>query len=108
MPANLLGDFGGGSTYLVMGVLAALVAVRSGGPGQVVDAAIVDGVASLSGFVHGLRGAGAWPGSRGENLLDGGAPVLRRLRLRRKAVSWPSARSSRSSTPSWSGCPASR
>ncbi len=74
VPVNLLGDFGGGSTYLVMGVLAALVAVRSGGPGQVVDAAIVDGVASLSGFVHGLRGAGAWPGSRGENLLDGGAP----------------------------------
>ena len=74
VPANLLGDFGGGSTFLVMGVLAALVAVRSGGPGQVVDAAIVDGVASLTGFVHGLRGAGAWTGARGENLLDGGAP----------------------------------
>ncbi len=74
VPANLLGDFGGGSTFLVMGVLAALVAVRSGGPGQVVDAAIVDGVASLTGFLHGLRGAGAWSGGRGENLLDGGAP----------------------------------
>ena len=74
VPANLLGDFGGGSTFLVMGVLAALVAVRSGGPGQVVDAAIVDGVASLTGFLHGLRGAGAWAGGRGENLLDGGAP----------------------------------
>ena len=74
VPANLLGDFGGGGTYLVVGVLAALLAVRSGAPGQVVDAAVVDGVASLSGFVHGLRGAGAWPGGRGENLLDGGAP----------------------------------
>ena len=74
VPANLLGDFAGGSTFLVMGVLAALVAVRSGAPGQVVDAAIVDGVASLTGFVHGLRGAGAWSGGRGENLLDGGAP----------------------------------
>lgn len=74
IPANLLGDFAGGSTYLVMGVLAALLAVKGGSPGQVVDAAIVDGVASLTGFVHGLRGAGVWPGGRGENLLDGGAP----------------------------------
>ncbi len=74
IPANLLGDLAGGSTYLVMGVLAALLAVKGGAPGQVVDAAIVDGVASLTGFVHGLRGAGAWPGGRGENLLDGGAP----------------------------------
>jgi alpha-methylacyl-CoA racemase len=74
IPLNLLGDFGGGSTYLVIGVLAALWAVRSGAPGQVVDAAIVDGAANLLAMTHGMLAAGAWADERGVNLLDGGAP----------------------------------
>jgi len=74
IPLNLLGDFGGGSTYLVIGVLAALWAVRAGAPGQVVDAAIVDGAAHLLAMTHGMLAAGAWADERGVNLLDGGAP----------------------------------
>src|SRR6202042_930050 len=76
IPLNLLGDFGGGSTYLVIGVLAALWAVRAGAPGQVVDVAIVDGAAHLLAMTHGLLAAGAWADERGVNLLDGGAPVF--------------------------------
>jgi alpha-methylacyl-CoA racemase len=73
-PANLLGDYAGGSLYLVAGVLAALHHAREHGSGQVVDAAVVDGTAHLTAMVHGMRAAGAWPGPRGTNLLDGGAP----------------------------------
>ncbi|MDT0306544.1 CaiB/BaiF CoA-transferase family protein [Streptomyces sp. DSM 44917] len=72
--ANLLGDYAGGSLYLVVGVLAALHHARSAGRGQVVDAAIVDGAAHLSTFIHGLLAAGAWQDRREANLLDGGAP----------------------------------
>jgi alpha-methylacyl-CoA racemase len=74
IPLNLLGDFGGGGTYLVIGILAALWAVRHGAPGQVVDAAIVDGTAHLLALTHGLLAAGGWTDERGVNLLDGGAP----------------------------------
>lgn len=73
-PQNLLGDFGGGSTYLVIGVLAALVEARSSGCGQVVDAAIVDGTTHLAAMLSGLVAGGAWRGERGTNLLDSGAP----------------------------------
>ena len=73
-PMNLLGDFGGGGMMLAFGVLAALLAVRNGQPGQVVDAAIVDGVAALTTAVYGLRGIGLWGDDRGANLLDGAAP----------------------------------
>ena len=74
IPLNLLGDFGGGSMYLAMGVLAAVIAARVSGQGQVVDAAIVDGTQSLMALHHALTAMGRWPGGRGENLLDGGAP----------------------------------
>jgi alpha-methylacyl-CoA racemase len=74
IPLNLLGDFGGGGAYLVIGVLAALWAVRRGAPGQVVDAAIVDGTAHLLALTHGLLAAGGWTDERGVNVLDGGAP----------------------------------
>jgi alpha-methylacyl-CoA racemase len=74
IPINLLGDFGGGGTYLVIGVLAALLAVRNGAPGQVVDAAIVDGTAHLLAMTHGMLASGGWADERGVNLLDGGAP----------------------------------
>ena len=73
-PLNLLADFGGGALYLVVGVLAALVERQQSGLGQVVDAAMVDGVAHLSTFIRALFAAGAWTDRRGENLLDTGAP----------------------------------
>ncbi|RPK55545.1 E-cinnamoyl-CoA:R-phenyllactate CoA transferase [Streptomyces sp. ADI96-02] len=75
VPANLLGDYAGGSLYLVVGVLAALQHARTpGGAGQVVDAAIVDGAAHLSTMIHGMLAAGGWQDRRGANLLDGGCP----------------------------------
>ncbi|MET7271922.1 CaiB/BaiF CoA-transferase family protein [Streptomyces flaveolus] len=74
VPANLLGDYAGGSLYLVVGILAALHHARATGAGQVVDAAIVDGAAHLSAMIHGMLGAGAWQDRRGTNLFDGGAP----------------------------------
>ncbi|MFI9759396.1 CaiB/BaiF CoA transferase family protein [Streptomyces sp. NPDC051963] len=74
VPANLLGDYAGGSLYLVVGVLAALHHARLTGTGQVVDAAIVDGTAHLSAMIHGMLAAGGWQDRRGANLLDGGCP----------------------------------
>src|SRR4029453_7452732 len=74
IPLNLLGDFGGGALYLVGGVLAALQQAGRTGRGQVVDAAIVDGVTHLATQVTGLLAAGIWRDARGVNLLDGGAP----------------------------------
>ena len=73
-PTNLLGDFGGGSTYLVIGVLAALLESRASGQGQVVDAAIVDGTAHLSAMFAGMLASGFARERRAANLLDGGAP----------------------------------
>ncbi|WP_055524539.1 CaiB/BaiF CoA transferase family protein [Streptomyces graminilatus] len=74
VPANLLGDYAGGSLYLVVGVLAALHHARATGTGQVVDAAIVDGAAHLATMIHGMLAAGGWQDRRGANLLDGGCP----------------------------------
>ena len=73
-PTNLLGDFGGGSTYLVIGVLAALLEARVSGQGQVVDAAIVDGTAHLSAMYASMLASGFAQERRAANLLDGGAP----------------------------------
>ena len=73
-PANLVGDFGGGSTYLVIGVLAALLEARLSGSGQVVDAAIVDGTAHLNAMTSGFLASGGFQERRGANLLDGGVP----------------------------------
>ncbi|CDR05387.1 CaiB/BaiF CoA transferase family protein [Streptomyces iranensis] len=73
-PVNLLGDYAGGSLYLAIGLLAALHHARAGGPGQVVDAAIVDGTAHLTAVTHGMMAAGGWRDQRGTNLLDGGCP----------------------------------
>jgi alpha-methylacyl-CoA racemase len=73
-PTNLLGDFGGGSTYLVIGVLAALLEARAGGRGQVVDAAIVDGTAHVSAMFASMLASGFARERRAANLLDGGAP----------------------------------
>jgi alpha-methylacyl-CoA racemase len=81
-PLNLVGDYGGGSLYLALGVLSALVERASSGRGQVVDAAMVDGAASLMSLFYELKAIGMWPGPRGENLLDGGAPFYRTYRTR--------------------------
>ena len=73
-PGNLLGDFGGGSTYLVIGVLAALLEARTSGQGQVVDAAIVDGTAHLNAMAWTFAALGATTDQRRSGLLDGGTP----------------------------------
>jgi alpha-methylacyl-CoA racemase len=73
-PANLVGDFGGGSTYLVIGLLAALLEARASGAGQVVDAAIVDGAAHLNTMTSAFLASGGYEERRGANLLDGGVP----------------------------------
>ncbi|MFF2847361.1 CaiB/BaiF CoA transferase family protein [Streptomyces sp. NPDC058001] len=73
-PLNLVGDFGGGSMLVVVGVLTALWERSRSGAGQVVDAAMVDGVALLSQMTLAVRGMGVWSDERGANLLDGAAP----------------------------------
>ncbi len=72
-PLNLVGDFGGGGMYLAFGMVCALLEAQSSGRGQVVDAAMVDGAASLMTLFFGMAGAGLWSGERGTNLLDTGA-----------------------------------
>jgi alpha-methylacyl-CoA racemase len=73
-PLNLVGDFGGGALYLAFGVVCGLVEARRSGRGQVVDAAMVDGAASLMSMFYGMRASGLWQDERGTNLLDSGAP----------------------------------
>lgn len=72
-PLNLLGDFGGGAMFLALGLVSGVWESSRSGRGQVVDAAIVDGTASLLSMLMGMQSAGEWPGGRGQNLLDGGA-----------------------------------
>ena len=76
-PLNLLGDFGAGGMLLAFGVVSALLHARTTGEGQVVDAAIVDGVASTTAMLQSMVASGLWPGPRGTNLFDGGAPFYR-------------------------------
>jgi len=73
-PLNLVGDYGGGSLYLALGIVAALLEARGSGQGQVVDAAMVDGSASLMTQFFALKALGQWTDKRADNLLDGGAP----------------------------------
>ncbi|WP_433533077.1 CaiB/BaiF CoA transferase family protein [Micromonospora sp. CA-263727] len=79
-PLNLAGDFGGGSLFLVVGILAALVERARSGLGQVVDGAMVDGVSVLAQHVLEMKAQGAWAYGRAQNLLDGGAPFYRTYR----------------------------
>ena len=79
-PLNLVGDMGGGGTFLVIGILAALLERQKSGLGQVIDAAILDGTVSQLAMILGLRGSGLWAKPRGENLLDGGLPFYRTYR----------------------------
>lgn len=72
-PLNLVGDFGGGALYLALGIVAGILEAQKSGRGQVVDVAMVDGVASLMTAIYGMHGAGIWTNERGTNVLDTGA-----------------------------------
>lgn len=72
-PLNLVGDFGGGALYLAFGLCAGIISARTTGTGQVVDAAMVDGAASLMTAIYGMYAAGGWALERGTNILDSGA-----------------------------------
>jgi alpha-methylacyl-CoA racemase len=73
-PLNLVGDFGGGGMLLGFGVVCALIEAQRSGKGQVVDAAMVDGAATLMSAIYGFRAQGTWKDERGVNILDTGAP----------------------------------
>jgi alpha-methylacyl-CoA racemase len=73
-PLNLVGDFGGGAMYLAFGMVCALLEAKSSGKGQVVDAAMIDGAASLMTMMYGMHAAGLWTDDRGSNRLDSGTP----------------------------------
>ncbi|OBI44613.1 carnitine dehydratase [Mycobacterium kyorinense] len=73
-PLNLVGDFGGGSMFLLVGILSALWERQTSGKGQVVDAAMIDGSSVLVQMMWGMRASGVWSDERGTNMLDGGAP----------------------------------
>ncbi len=72
-PLNLVGDYGGGTLYLVTGLLAAIISARATGKGQVIDAAMVDGALSLMTPVYAMKAGGRLPGPRGHNQLDSGS-----------------------------------
>ncbi|APH71370.1 CaiB/BaiF CoA transferase family protein [Aquibium oceanicum] len=73
-PLNLVADYGGGTMFLISGVLAALFERSRSGKGQVVDAAMVDGAATLGSLPYAMLAAGLWRDRRGSNLLDSGTP----------------------------------
>lgn len=72
-PANMIGDFAGGGMLLALGVISALYERAQSGKGEVVDAAMVDGSALFTAFMHGMHNVGLWNAPRGQNPLDGGA-----------------------------------
>lgn len=87
-PLALIGDFGGGGTFLAIGVLAAVLEARTSGKGQVIDAAMVDGVSSMLSFTYGLHAAGWWKDEPESNLFDGGAHMYANYETRDgKAIS---------------------
>ena len=70
-PLNLIGDFGGGGMLLALGICAALVNVKNGGKGQVIDAAMTEGTAQLMSMIYGMKASGFWTDQQQSNLLDG-------------------------------------
>lgn len=76
-PLNLVADYGGGTMFLVFGILAAVIERGISGKGQVVDAAMVDGVPAMMGLIHGMLANGTWGETRADNWLDGAAPFYR-------------------------------
>jgi alpha-methylacyl-CoA racemase len=81
-PLNLVGDYGGGAMFLAFGLLAAIISARETGKGQVIDAAMTDGAATLMAPIYGLKAAGLWRDGRRSNFLDGGAPFYDVYRCR--------------------------
>ena len=81
-PLNMVGDFGGRGMLLAFGLVCGMLEAQKSGKGQVVDAAMVDGAASLMTMVYGLHAAGAWKEERQSNLLDGGAPFYTSYRTK--------------------------
>lgn len=77
VPLNLIGDYGGGSLFLVSGILAALLSAEKTNKGAVVDAAMIDGVSSMMSLFYTLSGLGQWSPKREHNLLDGSKPYYR-------------------------------
>ena len=76
-PLNLVGDYGGGAMFLVTGILAALLKAAKTGKGEIIDAAMIDGVSSLMSVFYSLGGLGQWQDKRASNLIDGGMPYYR-------------------------------
>jgi alpha-methylacyl-CoA racemase len=77
VPLNLIGDYAGGSMFAALGLVSAILHARVSGTGQIVDVAMVDGVATLLSLYHELLAAGQWQDQRGANFLDGAAPYYR-------------------------------
>ncbi len=77
VPLNLVGDYAGGTMFLALGMVSALLSARSIGKGQVVDAAMVDGVANLLSLFHAFLSTDSWKDQPASNLLDGSAPFYR-------------------------------
>ncbi|MEW9918022.1 CaiB/BaiF CoA transferase family protein [Marimonas sp. MJW-29] len=76
-PMNLVADYGGGTMFLIFGILSAVIERGVSGKGQVVDAAMIDGVPAMMGLIHGMLAQGTWHETRGDNWLDGAAPFYR-------------------------------
>jgi len=76
-PLNLVGDYGGGAMFAIVGILSAIINARKTGEGQVVDVAMTDGTAALTSFFHAFTASGLWSDQRGANLLDGSKPFYR-------------------------------
>lgn len=76
-PLNLVADYGGGSMFLIMGILSAIIERGISGKGQVIDAAMVDGVPAMMGMIHSMLAQGTWVNERENNFVDGGAPYYR-------------------------------
>ena len=76
-PLNLVGDYGGGAMFAIVGLLSAIISARATGVGQVVDVAMTDGTAALTSFFHAFTSSGLWSDQRGTNLLDGSKPFYR-------------------------------
>ena len=77
VPLNLVGDYAGGTMFLALGLVSALLSARQTGKGQVVDVAMIDGVANLMAMIHAFLSTGIWKDERGVNLLDGSTPYYR-------------------------------
>ena len=77
VPLNLLGDYAGGTMFLALGMVSAILSAKTSGKGQVIDAAMVDGVANLLGLYHAYLSTGSWQDEPASNLFDGAAPYYR-------------------------------